>query len=382
MLRKKFARWPITRSANRSSAAPILDEATFKNVLSVERKRTERSRRGFVMMLLHCGTLLTRANGSGNGIINEVISALLHATRETDTKGWYSPPCVLGVIFTEIEAPNANVAVNILLNRVTSVLASALTPEQLRDIQLSFHVYPEDSGGGQGTLVDLRLYPDLLSRSTENSVGQMAKRVLDVTLSMFALVVLSPLLLAIAVLVKLTSAGPILFRQERVGQYGMLFTFLKFRTMHVATDSAIHQQYVQRLITRANTDGSAAVSERRPIYKLISDPRITSFGRVLRRSSLDELPQLLNVLVGTMSLVGPRPPIPYEVEYYDTWHRARLLAVKPGITGLWQVGGRSRTTFDEMVRLDMQYARTWSLWLDVKILLRTPRAVLSREGAY
>ena len=119
-----------------------------------------------------------------------------------------------------------------------------------------------------------------------------------------------------------------------------------------------------------------------PVFKITNDPRITPIGRVLRRSSLDELPQFLNVLIGDMSLVGPRPPIPYEVECYDIWHRRRLLAVKPGITGLWQVSGRSKVGFDDMVRLDLKYARSWSIWLDIKILIKTPHAVLSGEGAF
>jgi lipopolysaccharide/colanic/teichoic acid biosynthesis glycosyltransferase len=118
------------------------------------------------------------------------------------------------------------------------------------------------------------------------------------------------------------------------------------------------------------------------VYKLTKDPRITRVGAFLRKTSMDELPQLLNVLKGEMSLVGPRPPIPYEVEAYDIWHRRRLLEAKPGITGLWQVCGRSRVNFDDMVRLDLQYARTWSLWVDIKILLRTPGAVLLGAGAH
>ena len=118
------------------------------------------------------------------------------------------------------------------------------------------------------------------------------------------------------------------------------------------------------------------------VYKITEDPRVTRVGRFLRKTSLDELPQFFNVLRGEMSLVGPRPPIPYELEAYDIWHRRRLLEVKPGITGLWQVNGRSKLRFDDMVRLDLQYATAWSLWLDIKILLQTPRAVFSREGAY
>ena len=187
--------------------------------------------------------------------------------------------------------------------------------------------------------------------------------------------------LVIAAAVKLTSKGPILFRQQRVGQYGQKFTFLKFRSMHAANNSAIHQEYVKRLI--AGAPGSEQdSSDGQGVYKLKDDPRITKVGRFLRKSSLDEIPQFLNVLAGQMSLVGPRPPIPYEVEVYEIWHKRRLLAVKPGITGLWQVTGRSRTTFDEMVRLDLRYVKSWSLWLDIKILWHTPRAVLTGSGAH
>jgi lipopolysaccharide/colanic/teichoic acid biosynthesis glycosyltransferase len=150
----------------------------------------------------------------------------------------------------------------------------------------------------------------------------------------------------------------------------------------VNNDSAIHKEYVRRLIAgkvqQPGSNGNG--NESGNVYKLTTDSRITPVGNILRRTSLDELPQLLNVLRGEMSLVGPRPPIAYEVEAYDVWHRSRLLEVKPGITGLWQVNGRSRVTFDEMVRLDLRYAREWSPWLDIKILLRTPRAVVN--GAY
>ena len=179
--------------------------------------------------------------------------------------------------------------------------------------------------------------------------------------------------------IKLTSKGPVLFRQVRLGQYGKKFTFLKFRSMYVNTNSAIHEEYVKRFI--AGSPDSELSGNGQKVYKLIADPRVTPIGRFLRKTSLDELPQFINVLKGEMSLVGPRPPVIYEFERYDLWHKQRLLAVKPGITGLWQVDGRSRVKFDDMVRLDIRYARTWSLWLDLKILLQTPRAVLSGDGA-
>jgi lipopolysaccharide/colanic/teichoic acid biosynthesis glycosyltransferase len=166
-----------------------------------------------------------------------------------------------------------------------------------------------------------------------------------------------------------------------VGQYGKKFTFLKFRTMHAHNNSSIHEDYVRRFIS-GKVNSRISDRGQPPVYKLVHDPRVTRLGRFLRKTSLDELPQFINVLKGEMSLVGPRPPIPYECDVYDLWHRRRVLEAKPGITGLWQVNGRSKTTFDEMVRLDLRYARSWSLWLDLKILLKTPQAVLFGEGAF
>jgi lipopolysaccharide/colanic/teichoic acid biosynthesis glycosyltransferase len=204
---------------------------------------------------------------------------------------------------------------------------------------------------------------------------------MDIAGSLLALMMLSPVLVVVAMAIKFSSPGPIFFRQQRIGQHGKKFTFLKFRSMYFAEDHTIHKEYVKRLI--AGVNGSAhAQGLQTEVYKLTNDPRITPVGRILRRTSLDEVPQFLNVLAGRMSLVGPRPPIPYEFESYDLWHVQRLLAVKPGITGLWQVEGRSRVAFDDMVRLDLKYARSWSLWLDFKILLKTPGAVFSGVGAY
>jgi lipopolysaccharide/colanic/teichoic acid biosynthesis glycosyltransferase len=187
----------------------------------------------------------------------------------------------------------------------------------------------------------------------------------------------------VPLLIKFTSKGPVLFRQERIGQFEKKFMFLKFRTMHVNNDSSIHQEYVKKLISEQKScTVKKGNGDKTCIYKMKDDPRITPIGRFLRKMSLDEFPQFFNVLKGEMSLVGPRPPIPYELDNYDIWHKRRVLEIKPGITGLWQVKGRSRTTFDEMVRLDIKYIREWSLWLDTKILFQTPKAVLNGKGAY
>ena len=197
-----------------------------------------------------------------------------------------------------------------------------------------------------------------------------AKRALDIAGSAACLVAFGPLFLCVAAAVKLTSKGPVFFRQQRVGEAGQPFTMFKFRTMQVNCGPRA---------STSNTSSSSfnPISRQPPatgaVFKLVNDPRVTPVGDFLRRSSLDELPQFWNVLRGDMSLVGPRPPLPYEVARYKPWHRRRVLEAKPGITGLWQVTGRSRTTFDDMVRLDLRYAKNCSVWTDLKILLATPR---------
>jgi lipopolysaccharide/colanic/teichoic acid biosynthesis glycosyltransferase len=364
-----------------SFGSEILDERSFTAMLCLERKRTERSGRRFVLMLLESRGLVRRRDG-GETALDSVMRTLLNSTRETDIKGWYKDQSIVGVIFTEIGTGDGRVVANALLTRVTSALSSTLTIDDIKQIHISFHVFPDDLAeqGIQGP-PDLTLYPDQGTGNTEKKGSRLMKRVLDISGSLFALVLFSPVLLAIAVAITLTSRGPVLFRQQRVGRYGTRFTFLKFRSMYVANDESIHRDYVRRLITH-NAAADQSAESRQPAFKIRNDPRVTPIGRILRRTSLDELPQLFNVLHGEMSLVGPRPPIPYEYACYNTWHRRRLLTVKPGITGLWQVRGRSRVSFDEMVRLDLKYAETWSVWLDLKILCLTPAAVVSGEGAY
>jgi lipopolysaccharide/colanic/teichoic acid biosynthesis glycosyltransferase len=208
-------------------------------------------------------------------------------------------------------------------------------------------------------------------------------RALDIVGSVVLLVILSPVLAAIAIAIRLDSRGPVLFRQQRIGRDTKPFTVNKFRTMQHGADHETHRAFVLGLIageTRAPRE-SASEEETSSYYKMIADDRVTRFGRLLRRSSLDELPQLWNVLRGEMSLVGPRPPIPYEVEHYPPHWFARF-AVKPGVTGLWQVSGRSQVTLDEMVRLDVEYAHRRSPWLNLRILFRTVPAVLGARGAW
>jgi exopolysaccharide biosynthesis polyprenyl glycosylphosphotransferase len=225
-----------------------------------------------------------------------------------------------------------------------------------------------------GALPMIRLFREPLS-----SAARIAKRASDIIIASVAITLLSPLWIIIALVIKLDSRGAIFYKQERVGMDGRIFLFYKFRTMRAGTDDAAHREYQQKYI--AGRVEAMLVEGERPAYKLVSDARITRVGRLLRRLSLDELPQLFNVLRGDMSIVGPRPPIPYEVEAYQLWHRKRL-DMKPGVTGLWQVSGRNRLTFDEMVRLDLFYIENWSLLLDLKIILRTLPVMLRGDDAY
>jgi exopolysaccharide biosynthesis polyprenyl glycosylphosphotransferase len=300
------------------------------------------------------------------------------STRDTDVTGWYKQDKVVGIMFTEIAPDLKKSILATILMRVSGSLKDCLTLEHFSQIGITFHLFPED-WEEHSTPQDPNesvMYPDLQQEVVRKRWSRMLKRAMDIAGSLFAIILFSPVFFAIAIAVKLSSKGPVFFKQQRVGEYGTRFTFLKFRSMYVNNSAEKHKEYVRKLIA-----GQAEKKEG-GTFKLTDDPRITPVGKWIRRTSLDELPQFFNVLRGDMSLVGPRPPLPYEVEAYDVWHRRRLLEARPGITGLWQVNGRCRTKFDEMVRLDLQYARKQSLLLDLKILLRTPAAVLSGDGAY
>jgi lipopolysaccharide/colanic/teichoic acid biosynthesis glycosyltransferase len=358
----------------------ILNAEVFRRMLALERKRSERSRKPFMLLLLDMGEhRLAEKNGK---TLAKVLSALSLSTRETDIIGWYAQACVIGVVFTEIATEDVNSAPSTIIPRVTETLRSNLASEQFNQLNISFHVFPEDwDHDGDQRPRNSTLYPDLSQREDARKVFRVMKRMMDILGSVLALVLFSPFFLIIAVAIKATSQGPVFFRQRRIGQNGNPFVFLKFRSMYVNNDAAVHKEYVQRLIA-GKADKQPANGNGQGVYKLTKDSRITRVGAFLRKTSMDELPQFINVLKGEMSLVGPRPPVPYEVEAYDIWHRRRLLEARPGITGLWQISGRSRVTFDDMVRLDLRYARTWSPWMDIKILALTPGAVMLGDGAH
>jgi lipopolysaccharide/colanic/teichoic acid biosynthesis glycosyltransferase len=359
--------------------SPLFSEDVFTKLLCLERRRAERSRKPFALMLVDASRqFLTNHRESS---FSRLLLALSSSIRETDIWGWQKEGAVIGVILTEIGSADATALCKTMRAKLRLAFLTNLEPRHLEGIHISFQMFPQclgsqDGNGGSGE-TNLNLYPDLQPENDRKKGAKLLKRVIDVFGSLTALALLSPVFLLIAIAIKLTSKGSVLFKQKRVGQYGVEFTFVKFRSMYFDNDPRIHQDYVRQLIA-----GRHDCKQPSGVYKLQHDPRITPLGRFLRRTSLDEIPQFFNVLRGDMSLVGPRPPLPYEAEAYDIWHRRRFFEAKPGITGLWQVRGRSKVTFEEMVRLDIRYMRDWSIGLDLKILFETPRVVLFGKGAH
>lgn len=357
----------------------ILEEDQFLRTLCLERKRTERSGRPILLMIVAGGDMF---KSKGEELIAGIKEAVANSIRETDTFGWYEHRRTLAVLFTEIgSSDESHEKVPLIAAKLQKAFQDRISQDRFGALGITFRVFPDQASAREkGHERDLVFYPNPSGPLNPRLIGRLLKRTIDVVGSLLLLALFWPVFLIISMLVKLTSDGPVLFRQNRIGQYGKGFTFLKFRSMYSNNDPSIHHEYVARLIEGKAQDSKSGQGS--GVYKLTDDPRVTPLGRLLRKTSLDELPQLLNVLCGEMSLVGPRPPLPYEFERYSVWHRRRVLEVKPGITGLWQVLGRSKTTFDDMVRLDLTYAQAWSIWMDAKILCKTPLAVFRADGAY
>ncbi|HEY6010424.1 MAG TPA: sugar transferase [Nitrospirota bacterium] len=345
--------------------------------MTFERRRSERSGRPFLVMTLDFSG--DRDPESRHESVMWAMKTLSVLTRDTDIKGWYQYPAILGVIFTEMNSRETET----LQKKIYRSLHASLSDEQLDVIQISFHRFPDDGKPNKpGGPVKFTFYPDYPKKERTQKTALKMKRAMDVAGSITGILLFSPFFILIPLIIKATSRGPVLFRQERIGQYERRFQFLKFRSMYVNSNSDVHKEFVQNLIMKKDVNGNGSNGNGKKVYKITNDKRITPIGGILRKTSLDELPQFFNVLRGEMSLVGPRPPISYELEKYDTWHRRRVLEIKPGITGLWQVAGRSSTTFDEMVRLDLHYAATWTPWVDIKLLLKTPWVMVGGKGAY
>jgi lipopolysaccharide/colanic/teichoic acid biosynthesis glycosyltransferase len=346
----------------------LISQQLFRDALVRERKRADRFEESFAVVLISLNCEKGRAIRW-----TEVVDALTRQRLDTDLLGWFEDGKVIG-LFRSLGHTEPAEAASELAATVRRELARCLRDRGSSGCSIQLEVYTPHHESVPAVLQHARDRTAWAQELLRNG----AKRALDVAGSVGLLAALAPVFLVIAVAVKLTSKGPVFFRQQRVGEAGQPFTMLKFRTMQVDADPAIHQQYVTAFIK----SGAEAAQAESGVFKIVNDPRITSIGHFLRRSSLDELPQFWNVLKGEMSLVGPRPPLPYEVATYKRWHRRRVLEARPGVTGLWQVTGRSRTTFDEMVRLDLRYAKHPSVLTDLKILLATPRAVVTGKGAH
>jgi exopolysaccharide biosynthesis polyprenyl glycosylphosphotransferase len=385
-LRRNIARTQSALVSLFDQNCGLYPEKYFNEILCLERKRAERSQKPFLLMLLDIKKLCNvgENNGKNNGITRKIANTLKFSARETDIKGWYDHDSILGIIFTEMNGIDKG----FLKKKIYDNLCNVLQKDNVDRIRISLHIYPDTyyedhkrQGSDYGS--DLIFYPDFTKQKLSKRSAQSIKRIMDIIGSFLCIIIFLPFFIIISTCIKLTSKGPVFFRQERVGQFGKKFIFLKFRSMYSNNDPNIHKEYISKLIHENKSyDGRNDNTEAKPLYKIKDDPRITPLGRLLRKTSLDEIPQFFNVLKGEMSLVGPRPPIPYEIDNYDIWHRRRVIEIKPGITGLWQVDGRSSTSFDDMVRLDIKYFQEWSLWLDIKILLKTPWVVILCRGAY
>ncbi|GFO64872.1 sugar transferase [Geomonas paludis] len=345
-------------------------EAKFQQKLVQERRRADRAGKPLLVMVIAAGSV---AKDEGQLFLPSLANMLRGCLRETDIAGALGEEGI-GVILTEVAAEKIPDAKRVVATKVREMLEAKYGEALAGRVAIAFRIYPET--GGDDDAFDMIFYPDITSDSIGKSTGMVVKRVIDLAGAVMSLLLLAPIFVIVPLAIKFTSKGPIFFIQERYGLNGVKFRLFKFRSMFVNNDDLIHRQFVKQLIDGSIDEGEDTV------YKITSDPRVTAVGKLLRAYSLDELPQLFNVLKGEMSLVGPRPPIHYEVENYSGWQRNRLIGKRPGITGAWQVSGRSSTTFDEMVRLDLHYLRSWSVMLDVKIILLTPFVVLRCRGAY
>ncbi len=345
----------------------LLPRSEFLNRLRTEKRRVDRSKAP-LSLVLFC----FQENGERSGkVLQEVFASLQKNTRESDIKGWVDGGTI-GLILPDTDKNGMNCCIEKIANGNGKAGYSVRTG-----------TYPGDLI--QKLLTEERNQPDLFPLDLDetekfSSAQVILKRAMDILGSVVGLILSSPLLLVTAIAVKMTSSGPIIFKQSRFGKKGVQFQFYKFRSMYWDSDDKIHREYVTNLI-KGEIEKVNQGDKDAPIFKKKADPRITPMGKIIRKTSIDELPQFLNVLKGEMSLVGPRPPLLYEVEKYESWHLRRILHVKPGITGPWQVDGRSTASFDDMVRLDLRYAENWSLWLDIKILLKTVRALIRPKGA-
>lgn len=356
---------PNNSAHDQATSGEFFYDFCFHEQLRLETLRAQRSKSTLSIILL---TLDKEADVAPPDM-NKVLGVVRKKTRDTDISGFvnHNVICVL-LPDTDEEGAKEMCAKLVDGNSQFSITTSSYPDHIFESLTKNGYVRPD-------------AFPFELGDSTATSRFKLSlKRAVDIVGSIIGIVIFMPIMLITALTIKTTSPGPVIFRQTRLGKQGTPFTFYKFRSMHVNMDNQIHREYVQDFIKGNHAKINQGDAEK-PLYKIKSDPRITGFGRFIRKTSIDELPQFFNVLKGDMSLVGPRPPLPYEAEKYQPWHLRRILEMKPGITGLWQVEGRSKTEWDDSVRLDIRYIQNWSLLFDLKILFRTVKEVLRCRGA-
>jgi lipopolysaccharide/colanic/teichoic acid biosynthesis glycosyltransferase len=349
-------------------AEPALVHKEFMQLLQHEQRRAERSGAALSLIRWRLGELAAREPQC----IDRLVEALHGCKRETDVIGHVGDDSI-ALLCPDTGEPGVQCLLAKLADRTGPL-----------PIEHDTATFPHDlfESLDHGSELPPAFAPFLVEPTTRHNGSYPGKRALDIAGALFALMLLWPVMLLVALAVRLDSAGPVLFRQYRLGKDARLFAFYKFRSMVHGGNDELHRAHVRRLIAdQAAAARQAAASGADAPYKLRADPRVTRIGRFIRKTSLDELPQFFNVLRGDMSLVGPRPPLGYETAHYQSWHLRRILTVKPGITGLWQVDGRSRVSFDEMVRMDLRYIRDCSLALDLQLLMKTVVVVLRCDGA-
>jgi lipopolysaccharide/colanic/teichoic acid biosynthesis glycosyltransferase len=359
--------------------APLVDALPlqdFRKELEREKRRSDRSKAPLSLVLFQIDLDARRTVA--------FLEDLHRVTRQTDVVGHVGND-LIALLCPDTDATGIRSALRKIeasaQGHAVRTTAVVTHPNILFDRISSGELTGEPAKSDANVEAILLSHAFVYERLERNRLGYALKRVIDVVGALAGMVLLSPLMLLAGLAVRLTSRGPIIFRQTRLGQGGKPFTFYKFRSMVAGGDDRIHRAYVADFISGKIDPRESSAETAARFYKLRSDPRITAVGRFIRKTSIDELPQLWNVFKGDMSLVGPRPPVPYEASRYQAWHLHRLLSAKPGITGLWQVEGRSKVSFDEMVRMDLRYIRDCSLNLDLRILAKTVKVVLRCEGA-
>lgn len=363
---------------------PFLKKEVFRKVIDRERDRANRTGEFFSLVVFVLPDHSERQKTLT--ILNDILASRV---RSIDAIGWFDHQHV-GILLPETDSAGAQtfaskidlgiLPAQVFLDyEIFTYPSDNLTDPQKTALYL-FTGKSEHEPGGTAACGG-RIHNKIKTHGSVDYVFNLSRRLLkrgfDLAGASVFLLLFSPLFMVVAVVIKIVSPGPVFYKQQRIGYGGQPFTFLKFRTMRPDSDSREHQKHLASLIKGASGKNICDA----PMAKLDHDPQIIPFGRILRKTCMDELPQLFNVLRGDMSLVGPRPPIPYEVKEYDSWHRGRFNAL-PGMTGLWQVSGKNKLSFREMVRLDIRYTRERSLWMDIKILFRTPLAIFGqiRDG--